>query len=215
MNERSAETPLPVAASVGGVPLTPGDHICVLHRGRAERDQLLAPYFAEGLSEGHTCLLLAAEGEGRTFCDVLAGTAPMAGQDCDSLQIQGPHETYLQNGTFDGERMLAMLYAWSAEMFPNGKGAFARVAADMSWAQPLVQPAFIDDLIQYEVKATSWLRSCPQVAMCMYDLDLFSGDLIIPLVKAHPMVWFSGMIVENPYYLAPEAAYGPPVAGLD
>ncbi|MFC4607586.1 MEDS domain-containing protein [Streptomyces maoxianensis] len=217
MDERRARTPVPVVASaaasavasVGGVPLAPGDHVCALYRGRAEREQLLTPFIADGLREGHSCLLLAADGEGRALRDVLAANAPAVGPDSDGLQIMGPKESYLLHGTFDGDHMLDMLYAWSDSTFSAGNGTFARLAADMSWAQPLVQPAFIHELIRYEMKATRWFRSCPQVGMCLYDLELFSGDLIIPLVKAHPKVWLSGMVVENPYCAGPEEELDP------
>ncbi|MCX4825242.1 MEDS domain-containing protein [Streptomyces sp. NBC_01142] len=213
MVQHRAEVSSATVASVGGVPLAPGDHVCALYRGRAERNQLITPFFADGLRDGHICLLMAAQDEGRTFCDVLAATAPSAERESDHLQIRGPQGSYLHNGSFDGDRMLGLLYAWSADMFRNGDGNFARVAADMSWAQPLVQPAFIHDLVQYEVKATRWLRSRPQVGVCMYDLELFSGDLIIPLVKAHPKVWLSGMVVENPYCLGPHAESRPTAVG--
>lgn len=212
MDERRVQTPAPIIASVGGVPLAPGDHVCALYRGRAEREQLLTPFFADGLSQGHVCLLLAAEGEGRAFRDVLAAKVPTVGSDTDNLQSKGPKESYLRNGSFDGDDMLDLLYAWSDSMFPAGNSTFGRLAADMSWAGPLVRSAFIHDLVRYEVKATRWLRSYPQVGMCLYDLELFSGDLIIPLVKAHPKVWLSGMVVENPYYLGPEGEPGPTAA---
>ncbi|MET7766656.1 MEDS domain-containing protein [Streptomyces sp. NPDC005336] len=190
-------------ASVGGVALTAGDHVCALYRGHAERDQLLSPFVADGLREGHICLLLAARGEGRAFRDVPATEIPSADGTPDHFQIKEPQESYLLNGAFDGDGVLDLLYAWSADTFRHGDGHFARLAADMSWAGPLVQPAFIRDVIRYETKATRWLRSYPQVGVCMYDLELFSGDLIIPLVKAHPKVWFSGRVMENPVLSGP------------
>ncbi|MGW8395188.1 MEDS domain-containing protein [Streptomyces lydicus] len=212
VDQRSAEAPVAAVAHLGGVPLTAGDHICALYRGRAERDRLMTPFLADGLSAGHLCLLLGTEGEGRTFRDILASAAPAVGRGGNNFQIRGPNE-YLQDGTFDGDRTLARMYAWSDEMFPSGKRTCARFAADMSWAQPLVQPAFVQDLVRYEMQATRWLRSHSQVGMCMYDLELFHSDLIVPLVKAHPKVWLNGMTMENPYFLDPDEATWPPASG--
>ncbi|MFG2828274.1 MEDS domain-containing protein [Streptomyces sp. NPDC048434] len=211
MHQRTADTPTASFAALSGVPLTPGDHICALYRGRAERDRLMTPYFADGLSEGHSCLLLAADGEGRTFRETLAVDGPAGGRDVDNLQIKGPDE-YLQDGIFDGDRTLARMYAWSDKTFPDGNGTYARLAADMSWAGPLVQPSFIDDLVRSEVNATDWLRSCPLVGLCMYDLELFRSDLILPLVKAHPKIWLKGMFMVNPYCPGPEEPPGPTAA---
>ncbi|MEU1366318.1 MEDS domain-containing protein [Streptomyces sp. NPDC005803] len=207
MHRRTAETLRASVASVSGSPLAAGDHVCALYRGRAERDRLVAPYFADGLDRGHTCLFLAAEGEGPTFRDVLTAAGTADGRGLENLQVKGPAE-YLQNGTFDGDRTLARMYAWSDETFPGGNGALARLATDMSWARPLVQPSFVRALVRYEVNATRWLRSYPQVGMCMYDLDVFRSDVVLPLVKAHPLVWLNGMIMENPYCPAPGKAPG-------
>lgn len=82
----------------------------------------------------------------------------------------------------------------------------------MSWAYPLVRPGFVRELVEYETRATSWLRPCPQVGVCMYDLEFFGGDLIVPMAKAHPRVWLSGMAVENPYYLDQGLGPGPEAA---
>ncbi|MCL7495031.1 MEDS domain-containing protein [Streptomyces sp. MCA2] len=172
----------------------------------------MTPFLAEGLSAGHICLLLGTEGDGCTFRDVLASQAPAVGRGGNNLQVRGPNE-YLRDGTFDGDRTLARLSAWSDEMFPSDNDTCARLAADMSWAQPLVQPAFVQDLVRYEMHATRWLRSHPQVGMCMYDLELFHSDLIVPLIKAHPKVWLNGMIMENPYVLDPDEETGPPASG--
>ncbi|MFJ8826556.1 MEDS domain-containing protein [Streptomyces sp. NPDC102467] len=212
MHQRTAETLQASVASVSGVPLAAGDHVCVLYRGRAERDRLVAPYFADGLDRGHSCLFLGAEGEGLTFRDVLTASGSAGSRGSENLRIRGPAE-YLQNGAFDGDRTLARMYAWSEETFQGGDGAYARVAADMSWAQPLVQPFFVRELVRYEVNATRWLRSRPQVGMCMYDLDIFGSDVILPLVKAHPQAWLNGMIVENPYCPGPGEAPGATAAG--
>jgi hypothetical protein len=29
---------------------------------------------------------------------------------------------------------------------------------------------------------------------------LFGGNVIIPVINAHPKVWLNGMILENPYF---------------
>lgn len=204
MYDRSAESRRPVVTSVGGMSLASGDHICALYRGQEERDQLITPFFADGLHEGQACVFLAPEREGRAFRDRLTMSMPEARRARAELQVKPPEESYLQNGTFDGDSMLDLLYSWSHSTFAKGNSNLARLAADMSWARPLVRPAFTDELIRYEARATRWLRSYPQIGICMYDLDKFGGDMIIPLVKAHPRVWLNGMVVENPYYLGPD-----------
>ena len=44
----------------------------------------------------------------------------------------------------------------------------------------------------------------PQVVLCFYELDVFSGELLVDVLKTHPKVLIGGMVLDNPYYLAPD-----------
>jgi hypothetical protein len=39
--------------------------------------------------------------------------------------------------------------------------------------------------------------------LCLYDLDKFSGEVVVNVVKTHPQVLVQGILVENPYYVEP------------
>jgi hypothetical protein len=186
------QLPAPVA-SVGGVPLNPWDHVCVLHRGWAERDHLLLPYLRDGLRAGHTCLCITAEGQG----EELASTVMTDDLDRRLLQVFEPKRTDVRSGcTPDG--VLDLLHTWSSRTFGGRQRGFARVAGDMSWVLPVLSSRFLCDLVELESRVTSWLRQFPQVAICLYDLDRFGGEVVVPMIKTHPKVWASGMVVENP-----------------
>jgi hypothetical protein len=40
--------------------------------------------------------------------------------------------------------------------------------------------------------------------LCLYDLDRFSGEVVVNVVKTHPQVLVQGILVENPYYIGPD-----------
>ena len=42
------------------------------------------------------------------------------------------------------------------------------------------------------------------VVLCLYDLDRFSGEIVVNVVKTHPQVLVRGILVENPYYIEPD-----------
>jgi hypothetical protein len=42
------------------------------------------------------------------------------------------------------------------------------------------------------------------VVLCLYDLDRFSGEVVVNVVKTHPQVLVQGILVENPYYIGPD-----------
>lgn len=180
--------------TLGGVALAPGDHLCVFHRGRAERDRLLIPFLADGVGAGDAVLYLAAEGERETIRERLAHAG--------DLVLTEPGSGHLRDGEFAPDALFAMLDGWSRRKLVTGDHPFGRIVGDMSWAAPLLSSALIDALLAEEVAVTAWGEDFPQVVLCFYDLDLFGGDLILPLIKVHPKVWMAGTLVENPYYLS-------------
>lgn len=177
--------------TLGGVALAPGDHLCVFHRGRAERDRLLIPFQAEGMWAGDAVLYLAAEGERANIRERLARTG--------DLVLTEPGGGHLRHGEFAPDALFAMLDGWSRRKLGTGRRPFGRIVGDMSWAAPRLNPALIDALLAEEVAVTAWGEDFPQVVLCFYDLDLFGRDLILPLIKVHPKVWMAGTLVENPY----------------
>ena len=41
--------------------------------------------------------------------------------------------------------------------------------------------------------------------LCLYDLDQFNGEVLIGILETHPLVLLAGMVMENPYYIEPDA----------
>jgi hypothetical protein len=181
-------------AAIGGLPLVSHDHLCVLYRGRAERDALLIPFLSEGIEAGHTCLAIMPEDQHDGLRAALAG-----GVEVPLLQLAGPGDTYLLTGELQRDPMLEFCAAWSREQFDEHDCVFARAIADMSWALDPAPP--VSELVRFELGVTRWTRAFEQVSVCMYDLDRFGGDVVVPVIRAHPRVWLSGLVIENPYHL--------------
>jgi hypothetical protein len=181
--------------TIGGIPLAPNDHLCVFYRGRRECEQLVVPFVRDGLASGHVCYVIASAGNSLGFSSATLGS--------HLLQLVEPEGFYLTDGEFRPAAPVESLHQWSRSIFEEGGAEFARVATDMSWAGSLVDQAFIDELVRYELTATEWARTYPRVAVCLYDLDVFGGDVVVPIIKAHPKAWMGGSVVENPYYWAP------------
>lgn len=183
--------------TVGGLPATAGDHICAFYRGRAQRDEILTPFLSEGVRAGDKCMcLISATEESRIRSNV--------GEDGNLLDFVDSRSTYLRSGTFVGEHMMEFWQQWGHQVFEVDRLAFGRAACEMSWAEELRSSPAMRDLISYEAKVTTVARAYPWVALCLYDLDLFGGDVVVPMLKTHPKVLFSGMLVENPYFVDPD-----------
>jgi hypothetical protein len=190
--------------TINGLQAQAGDHICAFYRGREERDRLIVPFLQEGIRSGDFCLCITGSKDHRRLeRSVLDGAG---GADSDLLQMEDAEETYLggADGSFSADRMLAFWSTWGEELFDRQGRKFARATTDMGWAETVFDGRVIDDFMAYEVQATRYARSYPQVAVCLYDLDKFRGNVIIPALKVHPKVFFGGMLLENPYYVDPD-----------
>jgi hypothetical protein len=45
---------------------------------------------------------------------------------------------------------------------------------------------------------------CSQILLCLYDVERFSGDVLIDALRTHPKVIADDLLIDNPYYLEPE-----------
>ena len=190
--------------TLGGVAVAEHDHLCALYRGRAERDRLIFDHLEEGLRAGDSCLYVTTEGDRDGFRAALADDAPDV--DLGWLEVREPSSTYLQAGVFSSDGMLELIEDWSCKTFAREDCRFARAASDMSWALPYVRTGLMGDLVSYEARVVRWTRAYRQVGVCLYDMDLFGGDVIVAMVMSHPKVWIEGVIVENPYIVEPYTA---------
>ncbi|MFI6095045.1 MEDS domain-containing protein [Lentzea sp. NPDC051213] len=181
-----------MSAAFDGVEIELHSHLCVFHRGRAERDDLLIPFLSDGLRRGDACQYFAvAEEEG----DVERSLGDLGSR----LQVHLPEERPQRGGTLDSDAILADLDDWSERA-----GTTCRVAGDMGWVRSsLRRQEQLDALFQHEVNAGLWVNRRPVYALCFYDLDVFDGDVIVPMVKAHPQIWMTGVLVDNPYRQQP------------
>lgn len=187
--------------TINGLRAAPGDHICAFYRGREERDRLLVPYLREGLRAGDKCICITGGREhARLRSAILDGEEGLADE---LLEFDHVENTYLPDGSFSAEHMLAYWSEWGHRTFETERRSFARTASVMTWAEHLFSPD-LDDFIAYEARSTRLARAFPQVALCLYDLAHFRGNVIIPILKVHPRVFFSGVLLENPYSVDPD-----------
>ncbi|GLY46886.1 MEDS domain-containing protein [Lentzea sp. NBRC 102530] len=175
-----------------GAPLEMHSHLCVFHHGPAERDELLIPFLADGLRRGEACQYFAAAGERAGAERELGGPGPR-------LEVNEAASRYRCDDALDSDAFMAELDDWTRE-----QGTPCRVAGDMRWAgRSLSRPGQLDALFQHEMNASRWVSTRPVYALCFYDLDLFDGDVIVPMVNAHPQIWMIGVLLDNPYHQRP------------
>jgi hypothetical protein len=194
--------PLGPAIHLGGATLGKYRHVCALFHDREQEYRALLPFIKEGFDQGDRALHML-DGE---RCDDHrrrlggAGIDVAAGEESGQLQLRVWEQSYLRDGRFDKERMLALL---AALLRPADGGApVVRVVAHMEWA--LLERPGSRDLVEYESRVNTLLAGLPHVLVCVYDLTRFSGDIVVDIMRTHPVTIIGGVVRENPFFVPPE-----------
>jgi hypothetical protein len=189
---------------VPGFAIEPGDHICAFYLGAAERDEVLLPFLTTGLHAGDKCLCIV---DTTPPADVISGLRDDVDVDVDEcvttqqLDVRTPAEAYLRSGGFSLSEMLGFLRETVETAIADGYG-FVRVTGEASWL--LGGPPGADEFLDYESELNRFAPEFPQAVLCMYDLALFGGSMIVELLKTHPRLLLGRLILENPHYLSPD-----------
>lgn len=194
-----------VPSGIDKIDLQPGSHVCAFYRGDSDRDRLLTAYLGAGLTIGDKCICIVdsaytaerIESLPRTAIGAQGGYGPSGGQ----LDVHLPESTYLAGGEFTTSDMLTFWAENMAKAEIEGY-TFCRLVGEMTWA--LRDAPGVEHLVGYESELNRVISSYPTIVLCLYDLDLFSGEVVVNIVRTHPQVLIQGILVENPYYVGPD-----------
>jgi len=190
-------------ATLAGTRLDRYFHTCAFFRGADEQYRVLGPFIAEGLEGGEKAL---------HFCDSklcddhltrLAGCGiDVRGcVDRGLLDVLSWEESYLVDGRFDADRMIATVQATCKKGEEDGYPRL-RIIGHMGWA--LEGHPGSEQLIEYEVRVNEVLSRWRQPAICVYDLDQLSGTMMMDILRTHPLTLVGGVVYENPFYTPAE-----------
>ena len=190
----------PVPSGIDDIGLLPGSHVCAFYRGDGDRDRLLNGYLGAGLTAGDKCICVvdSAVTAARLRALPRAGAEPGPG---GQLDVHLPETTYLAGGEFTASDMLTFWTEGLIKAELEGY-SFCRLVGEMTWA--LRDAPGVEHLVGYESELNRVTASHPVIVLCLYDLDRFSGEVVVNIVKTHPQVLVQGILVENPYYVGPD-----------
>lgn len=195
-------TPALRPVTVCGRRLEHSAHICAFFESSDEEYDCLVPYFAEGLAQDEQVISIRDSSELGAHQKRLAesGLLTAAAVRSNQLRLLASEETYLQDGHFEVERMYSMIETVLREA---AAGPFGRVrtCGDMSWA--LRELPGTDALMEYEARVNRLTQEHDCTLMCAYDVNRFSGRVLMDVLSTHPLVVMGRSVVENPYYIPP------------
>jgi hypothetical protein len=113
-------------------------------------------------------------------------------------------DTHLCDGQFDQDKTLALFQEVVKDAKQQGF-PLIRFVTHMEWA--LENRQGVDDLLEYEARANDvWLRQDGLVnpVICTYDLTKFGGDLVVEVMRTHPMIIIGRILQRNSFFVPPD-----------
>ena len=190
--------------SFAGSQLDDTRHVCAFFNSEDEGYRVLLPFIKEGFERGDKAIHVVSPQQYDSHLQRLAGVGidPMGAIQSRQFEVQINTEAYLRNGRFDQDRMLQTFEEMASG---NAAGGFplSRIVCNMDWAASEAQ-SHMPDLIEFEARVNDvWLRH-DDVVICVYDLNQIGGDVVIDIMRTHPMIIIGGTLHKNPFYIPPQ-----------
>jgi hypothetical protein len=196
-----ADSPAPLR--LAGSLLGERRHVCALFNSRDEEYRVMLPFIKDGFECGDHAVHLVGSARRDDHLQRLqrGGIDTSEAQRAGQLELRDWADSYLQGGRFDADRWLTLLESEFAGSHGRG-GPVKRLVAHMEWA--LEGCVGVERLLEYEAKVNYVWPRFKHAAVCTYDLARFSGDVIIDIMRTHPLVIIGGILQENPFYVQPD-----------
>ncbi|MBK8401478.1 MAG: MEDS domain-containing protein [Propionivibrio sp.] len=179
-----------------------GVHVCQIFSNDEERLSSLLEFLRSGLVAGERTACFSDNLDEHDLAKYLNrhGLSSDALKASGALSCSGARAVYFQDGRFDPERTLGMLRQYHEDSVAHNYPA-ARVVGEMS-SEVQNMPGG-SRLLEYESRVSLLLKDHPVTAVCQYDANAFDGAMLMKILKVHPMMVIRGVVVRNPYYIAP------------
>jgi hypothetical protein len=180
-------------------------HICAFFNSIDEQDRVLRSFIKEGFDRGEKAFHIVDPGLREEHLKRLAG----AGIDVEramgsgQLEVRVWQDCQFRGDRFDQDAMLALI----EEVLQSGAAAgypLTRFLGQMEWA--LLDKPGLDDLsfVEFETRVNYVSPKYDDPLICAYDLSKFSANMIIDVMRTHPVVLIGGVLQENPFFVPPE-----------
>jgi len=184
--------------------LKPHDHICLIYETNQDWRDAVIPFLQIGLERGEKCFYVVDSRTEKQIRNLLIkeGIDAESVEQSGQLVIRHESEAYTREGSFDPDRMIALLVSETEKALSEGYTAL-RVTGEMTWVLKGVPGS--EKVIEYEAKLNSDLfPKHPCVAICQYNRQRFDPEIIKGVILTHPIVIWGKQLYENIYYIPPE-----------
>jgi hypothetical protein len=178
-------------------------HVCAFFHGKEEEYRVLLPFIKEGFDQGDRVFHMVDPRHRAEHLRRLqqAGIDVAEAERKGQLEVRRWEDAQLRDGHFDQNRMLALI----EEVLAGGKAQgfpLTRMMADMEWA--LEDRPGLEDFLEFETRVNYLAPRYDDVLCCTYDLSRFGADVVMDVLRMHPMVIIGGILQENPFFVPPD-----------
>lgn len=190
------------------------DHLCLIYESLEEQLAAVIPFIRAGLERHERCLYVADDNS----VEVVLSALRTGGIDVDGATASGAlavitkREAYLKEGRFDPDWMINFIRQAAEEATAAGFKAL-RGTGEMTWV--LGGEPGVERLIEYEAKLNYLLPEIDCLVICQYNRNRFVPEVILDVIRTHPLVICGARVCQNFYYVPPDsflAAMGQGVA---
>jgi DcmR-like sensory protein len=193
----------PKQVRLAGSILDRSRHVCAFFHRKEEEYRVLLPFVKEGFEHGDRAFHIVDPRHRPEHLRRLqeAGIDVPEAQQTGQLEVRRWEDAYLRDGYFDQNRMLAMI----EEVLTEGKAQgfpLTRMVANMEWA--LEDRSGVDDIVEYETRVNYVLPKYDDAVCCIYDVTRFGANVVMDILRVHPMVIIGGILQANPFFVPPD-----------
>jgi PAS domain S-box-containing protein len=203
MNLAAQKTPLIAALEQLG----PHDHFCSIYESPQEHYAVAIPFIQIGLDRGEKCIYIADDGSVGDVRQAMQSE----GIDVDrattskALVLATKEQAYLEHGSFHPDWMFTFWKEATQLAMSEGFSAL-RATGETEWV--LRGGRGLERWMEYESRLTHTLSESNCSALCQYNRRLFPPELILDVIRTHPMVVYGSTVCRNLYYVPPDEFLG-------
>jgi signal transduction histidine kinase len=187
--------------------LGPHDHFCSIYENPEEHYAVAIPFMRMGLDRGEKCIYIADDD---TMGDVrqrmqLEGIDVERATASNALVVAGKEQAYLKHGSFDPDWMFTFWKEATDSAMSEGFSAL-RVTGETEWV--VRGGRGLERWMEYESRLTHALTENNCSALCQYNRRCFPPELILDVIRTHPVVVYRGTVCRNLYYVPADEFLG-------
>ncbi|MBV1757972.1 MAG: MEDS domain-containing protein [Dethiosulfatibacter sp.] len=178
-----------------------GDHMVILYEEEEEVVEYLTAYIHSSLRHNERCIYITGDSDTNLVLEQIK-KLNHGEEITGELVLMERDDAYSKDGTFDPDSMIALLKLLAEEAVADGYSGLA-VTGEISWLLDYHNGREL--IIEYEWKLNEYVFGrYPVSALCRYNMNKFSDDMIINIIQLHPYLIWKNKTHENPFHIAVE-----------